>query len=88
MILITLVIVSFITITIHDISISVVLLVFCWYVLPFLPSALHKETTETFIDAHDHYEMLEQLGRGSVATVRTLKGDGGIYCYTHTPQLT
>ncbi|CAL1147575.1 unnamed protein product [Cladocopium goreaui] len=29
-----------------------------------------RETTETFVDAHDHYEMLEQLGRGSVATVR------------------
>lgn len=29
-----------------------------------------RETTETFVDTHDHYEMLEQLGRGSVATVR------------------
>lgn len=29
-----------------------------------------EETTETFVDAHEHYDMLEQLGRGSISTVR------------------
>ena len=38
-----------------------------------------QETTETFVDAHDHYEMLEQLGRGSVATVRQ---HGAEHCET------
>ncbi|CAJ1354357.1 unnamed protein product, partial [Effrenium voratum] len=29
-----------------------------------------EETTETFTDASEHYDMLEQLGRGAVATVK------------------
>ena len=54
----------------------------CFHLLLLL-ALFFEETTETFVDTHDHYEMLEQLGRGSVATVRTRKKGrfGGICCF-------